>query len=259
MNRGLYIGAVGMTTQMSKMDAVSNNIANVNTTGFKKDGVVTRTFDDEIMYRLGEKRPIHSIFDKNNIGNMDLGLSVDQIYTDFTNGSFEKTEDKYNIAIDGDGFIKINYVNKNGETSTKYTRNGALTIDAQGTLITNTGYVVQGQNGNIILPKGDIAINEFGNIYVDGEFIDAIALTSFEDNGYLKKYGENFYDIDEGGKEIAFAGSIVQGYIETSNVNSAKEMVEMINLSRAYEASQKVISAQDTIMGMAASRIGSRS
>lgn len=258
MNRGLYVAGIGMTTQMNKMNVVSNNIANASTTGFKKDGVVTRTFDDELLYRLNDEKVIGRFGTARNIGVLNLGLSVDEIYTDYSTGSMENTGNTFDVAIEGDGFYKVLYTNNDGSQSIKYTRDGSFTTDANGTLLTKGGYQILDKNDQpITIPRNtQIAINEFGRIFSGDELVGELSLTSFEDNKYLNKYGENLYDLTDGAVTTEFKGTVLQGYSESSNVNSVDEMVQMIALSRAYEANSKMVSVQDTLMGKAVNDVG---
>lgn len=261
MNRGLYMAGIGMTTQMNKMNVVSNNIANASTIGYKKDNVVTRSFDEELLYRLNDEEVIGRFGTAKPIGNISLGLSVDEIYTDFSHGSTESTGNPFDVAIEGDGFFKILYTNKDGSQNIKYTKNGSFTTGADGTLLTKNGQIVLGADDEpILIPKNsNIAINEMGRIYSDGEFVNQLNITSFEDDRYLNKYGENFYDLTEGGIETQFVGSVTQGSVESSNVSSVEEMVQMISLSRAYETNSKMISAQDTLLNKAVNEVGRKS
>ncbi len=258
MNRGLYTASVGMITQMNKMDVVSNNIANVDTTGYKKDAVITRSFDEEMYLRVNEENSLNIVPRGQSIGTLNLGNNVDVIQTKFINGSLERTESQTDLAINGDGFFSVNYVSPDGSITEKYTRDGSFSLGPNGELLTAGGYAVLDENGApIVIPNSTVpTVNEDGTIYANGEYLTRLKLTSFEDNSYLKKFGENFYDAVDGATPVAFTGQIEQGFVEMSNVNSVEEMVEMINLSRAYEASSKVITTYDSIMQKEANEVG---
>lgn len=258
MNKGLYTASVGMVTQMNKMDVVSNNIANANTTGYKKDGVITRSFDEELFLRINEEDELGFKAPNKQMGKLNLGLNVDYIRTDFTTGSFQRTDGNLDFAISGDGFFSVNFINNDGTVTEKYTRDGSFKLGPNGELLTKDAFAVLDENGSpIVMPNSIIpSISEDGTIYADGEYVAKFKLTAFEDNNYLKKYGGNFYDLEEGYTEVPFKGAIEQGFVESSNVNSVNEMVEMINLSRAYEASSKVIQAHDSIMQKTANEVG---
>lgn len=256
MNRGLYTAAIGMMTQMNKMDVVTNNIANANTTGFKKDVDVIQSFSEELMYRLNDS---DSLISRNNqIGSVSLGNFTSEIYTDFSSGSLEKTEGTYDLAISGDGFFTISYTTESGETTEKYTRDGSFTLNSQGLLVTSEGYKVLGENGEIAIPNGIVTISENGYIYCDGEYVDRLKLVNVENTETLRKIGDNLYSSTDETVFSQFSGGVIQSYLEGSNVNVVEEMVKIISLSRVYEANSQMIKTQDSIMQKAVSQIGNK-
>ncbi len=258
MNRGLYAASVGMITQMNKMDVVSNNIANANTTGYKKDEVITRSFKDELYLRVNDENETGLPRSANSVGKLNLGNNIDMIITDYTSGSMQKTESPLDLAISGDGFFSVNFVDTDGTVSEKYTRDGSFTLGPNGELLTSDSFAVLDQDGSpIVLPSGSVpSISKDGSIYANDEFLTKIKITAFEDQSYLRKYGSNSYNLLDGATTKPFTGNVEQGYIEMSNVNSVKEMVDMITLSRAYEASSKALQAHDSIMQRTANDVG---
>lgn len=257
MIRGLYTSAIGMMTQMNKMDVVSNNIANSDTTGFKKDTTITQSFSEELAKRLDD--PKYNIIKTDiDVGGMSLGVSVNEIVTDFSNGNLKPTENVLDAAINGSGFFAVNYIDKNGNVSEKYKRDGQFTLTAGGILSTKDGYQVLGENGPITIQGGDIRIDENGNVFSGGEYIDRLKLVDFENKESLRKYGENLYDITDDSNQIQFSGKILQGHIENSNINVVQEMVKMITLSRTYEANQKMIQTHDSTLGRAVNELGKK-
>lgn len=254
MIRGLYTSAVGMMTQMQKMDVVSNNIANSDTAGFKKDTAVVRSFSEELAKRLDD--PKYRLIKYNQgIGNMSLGVFVDEVYTDFSAGSFKETNGTLDCAIAGDGFFAVNVL-QNGDTVEKYTRDGSFTIDSQNILRTSEGNYVVGEGGNITVPNGVITIDEKGNVFSNDEFVDKIKMVDFANKESLRKVGDNLYETIEESEPQDFTGRIVQGRLEQSNVNPVQEMVKMISLSRNYEANQKMIQTHDSMLNRAVNDIG---
>ena len=189
---------------------------------------------------------------------MSLGVKIGENYTDYSQGSFRSTENTYDLAIEGNGFFSISFTNKNGEQSIKYTRDGEFTIDTEGALRTKDGDYVQGEGGDIYIPTNatQVAITTTGEIYADGEYIDTIQITDFEDYDYLKKYGENMYETVDGAVETESMALIHQGYLEASNINVVSEMVEMITISRAYESSQKAVQTADSMLEKAVNDVG---
>ncbi|MFV0441119.1 MAG: flagellar basal-body rod protein FlgF [Lachnospirales bacterium] len=255
MNRSLYTGAVGMMTQMKIMDVTSNNIANVNTTGYKTENVVTRSFDEELMIRIKDLDIAENNLPFPNVGTVNLGVTVDEVYTDFSTGSFQTTDNPFDLAIDGDGFFEVLYTNDDGETQSFYTRDGSFTVNHLNQLTTKDGYLVSGENGPITIVGSSPYIAEDGSVYDGNEIVDKISLVIFEDNGYLRQQGDNLYSTLEGATIANTNASVVQGMLENSNANAVKEMVNLINISRTYEANQKVVSTSDTLLGKAVNDI----
>lgn len=254
MIRGLYTSGLGMSTQMKRLDVISNNLANVNTTGYKKDDAIVSSFPEMLMSRINDTQ--NNINIPKPIGRVTLGTQVDEIYTNFTQGSFVKTDEKFNLAIQGEGFFVIN--TPNGEE--RYSRDGSFVVDANGQLKTQEGNSVMGQNGLVILGEDfltqahEVFIDDVGALIIDGEYIDNIRMVSFEDNNNLQKVGDNLYRGND--NPVPFEGRILQGYVENSNVNSVTAMVDMITVSRTYEANQKMIQVHDTLMGKAVNEVG---
>lgn len=255
MVRGLYTAYTGMLNQQKKMDTLSNNLANADTTGYKKEGVTAKTFETQLAIKV--KDGSNAYIDQ-QIGKLNLGVKIGENYTDYSQGSYRYTGNTYDLALGGDGFFNISFMNKAGEQSVKYTRDGNFTIDNEGALRTQDGDYVLGESGEIYIPTNavDVSINKLGEIYADGKYIDTIKITDFEDYNYLKKYGENMYDAVDGATEKEPTATIDQGYLEQSNINVVTEMVNMISLSRTYEANQKLIQTMDDALDKSANQIG---
>jgi flagellar basal-body rod protein FlgG len=240
-----------MITQMQRMDVVTNNMANTDTTGYKKDKVASHAFTEAFMSRVND--PGVRLFRDSRIGGLGQGVFIDEVYTDFTNGSLQQTNGSLDIAISGRGFF---IVNVNGEEL--YTRDGSFILRADGVLITKDGGVVQGENGAIELPGGVIDIDENGRIFVDEVLIDQIMMTDFADSTVLRKLQDNYYRVLPNAETLPFEGLLSQGFLENSNVNTVREMVEMIALSRSYETNSRMITIHDTMLGRAVNDIGRR-
>lgn len=256
MIRGWYTGASGMNAQQNRLDAISNNLANVDTAGYKRDIAVSKSFSELLIRRTS----FDGVYEIPNgmgssdaapiIGKLGLGVETNENYTDFSQGSFKATNSKTDAALSGKGFYTI--LTPVGE---RYTRNGNFLIGKEGILETKDGYPVMGENGIIRLNNDKITINEDGIISdsEDGTEIDRFKVVRFDNERYLKKMGESFYSTNEiaGPAHIAEGSErpkFLQGYSETSNVNVVNEMVQMIEVNRAYEANQKTISSEDSMM-----------
>ena len=251
MVRGLYTSALGMMTHMQRMDIITNNMANVNTTAYKRDHVVSHAFSDIFLHRIND--PGIRMFNPNwLIGTVNPGVFVDDVFTAFTQGPMQETGNSLDIAIFGQCFFTIDV---NGEEM--FTRDGAFTL-FNGMLMTTTGGRVQGQNGDIILPNGYIVIDERGRIFVNEEYQDTLLMTTFTDLHSLRKQKNNLFTITEHSEPIEFTGRLQQGFLEGSNVNIVSEMVQMITLSRAYETNARMVQIQDATLQHAVNDIARR-
>jgi len=195
-----------------------------------------------------------------NMGSMSLGIFVNSIHRDFSQGSFIQTGNNLDLTLDSQGFFQVAFINEAGESINMYTRNGSFMTNNEGVLSTRDGFAVLNTAGvPITLPmSGEITINGLGQIIINGEIVDTINIANFENLDSLRPFGNNLYSITEESIEIPFEGLLLQGIIETSNVNPIREMVEMISLSRVYEANQRMITIQDQSLGQAVSEIARR-
>lgn len=246
MLRGLYTAYTGMLNEQYRMDIMSNNLANADTTGFKKEGSTSQAYDEVMAVKIKDLSENPNT--PKRLGNMSLGVKIGETYTDFSQGSLRITDNTYDLALGGEGFFNIEFTSKAGETSTKYTRDGGFTLTKDGWLVTKDGDYVLGENGRIQLSTtaGDTIIDREGNIYQDGNLVASLKITEFEDTNYLTHYGETMWDAKEGAvSKDAEDASVYQGYLEMSNANVVKEMVNMITISRQYEANQKMITTFD--------------
>lgn len=252
MLRGLYTAYTGMLNEQHRMDIMSNSLANVSTTGFKKEGSTSQAYSDVMAVKI--KDVTENPNTPKRLGNMCLGVKIGESYTDFSQGSLRDTGNTYDIALGSDGFFNIEFTNKSGETSTKYTRDGGFTVTKEGYLVTKDGDYVLGNNGRIQLSPtaGSTVFDESGNIYQDERLVDSLKITVFEDNNYLTHYGETMWDAKEGAvAKDAENPKIYQGYLEMSNASVVKEMVNMITISRQYEANQKMLTTFDDTLSKA--------
>ncbi len=246
MLRGLYTSYTGMLNEQYRMDIMSNSLANVNTVGFKKEGSTSQAYSDVMAVKIKDWTETPNTPKK--LGNMSLGVKIGETYTDFSQGSFRTTENTYDLAIGGKGFFNIEFTNKAGETSTKYTRDGGFTITKDGYLVTKDGDYVLGENGRIQLSTtaGSTVFDRAGNIFQDDRLVASLKLSDFEDTNYLTHYGETMWDATEGAVEIEpEKAEVFQGFLEMSNASVVKEMVNMITISRQYESNQKMLTTFD--------------
>lgn len=264
MVKGLYTAHTGMVNEMRRMDILANNLANADTTAYKKEGTTSRTFADEMAVRI---RDTSVPMRRKSIGEITYGVHLGQVYTDYSEGSLKVTDNKTDLALTGEGFFAVAFTDKGGNTSVKYTRDGAFTVNAEGYLVTKDGdYVLNdagamnqnpNQNNYIRLdPTAEFVVNELGEVYQNEQLVGNIGVVDVDNYDYLEKYGENLYNLLEGGNTVASEAQIKQGVLETSNVNVVEEMVHMITIQRAYEAGQKVITSIDSTLDKAVNTVG---
>lgn len=262
MVKGLYTAYTGMLNEQNRLDILSNNLANADTNGYKKEGTTSQTFADELAIKIKDTS-YYSM--PQRLGTMSMGVHIGETYTDYSQGNFSVTENATDFALDGDGFFAIAYTDKAGNTSVKYTRDGAFVVNTAGYLVTKDGDFVLNQNGALngdpaqriqLDPNAEIAVDEDGNIYQNNVQVATLGVVDFEDYNYLAKYGENMYDLVDGGVRVASDAAVNQGCIEASNINIVSEMVDMITITRAYQAGQKVINAIDETLDKAVNQVG---
>ncbi len=255
MVKGLYTAYTGMLNEQHRMDVLSNNMANVTTVGYKKEGTTSQSFDEVLDLKIKDSTVGYRLAQRE--GYNSRGVKIGENYVDWSQGSFRITDNTFDLALSDRGFFAVEFTNKAGETSTFYTRDGNFQLTKDGYLITTDGdYVLgRGRGGATqrikLDPLTEVKVDQEGYIYQDGKTVTQLALTDFEDYNYLEHYGENYYYPVDGAETIEAEGKIFQGYLETSNVSVVHEMVEMISVSRQYEANQKVIQTYDTSLGTA--------
>lgn len=256
MLKGLYIAHTGLVNEQNRMDILTNNLANASTVGFKKEGSTSQSFDDILTVKI--KDASVGVMNVQRTGINNPGVKIGENYTDYSQGSFRNTGNTYDLALSGDGFFAIEFTNKAGETSTKYTRAGQFTLNREGYLVTQEGdYVLDTQNRRIQLDTlKDSAITSSGIISQDGVNIAQIQVADFENYDYLEKYGETYYTPLEGAELTTANATINSGYLEMANVQTVSEMVNLISITRAYEANQKIVQTYDSSLEIAVNQLG---
>ncbi len=243
MRSSVFSALFGAMSNEHRIDISANNLANVNTTGFKRDNCAFQdTFQRFAHDSIVDAKPF--IRDKNMLPAPKIlarpRLSEEVI--DMSQGAFQKTGNPLDLAIRGDGFFKVQ---KDGGEF--LTRAGVFSLSPEGVLITEQGYPVMANGGEVsVPPRSDVVIDAEGVITADGQEIAQLDFVQPADTKALKKQGENLY-IVEGGEEVPAEGEIVQGYIEKSNVEVVNEMVAMIECQRSFEMYQKMISTTDQL------------
>ncbi|PIE67123.1 MAG: flagellar basal-body rod protein FlgF [Deltaproteobacteria bacterium] len=234
MSGGMYLAAAGALVQQMRLNTLANNVANIDTVGFKGEMTV---FQDP------EQGPASlPETDADRIQPLSPYAPPFHTVVDFGQGALKQTGNPLDVAINGDGFFTIQTPD-----GPQYTRQGSFTRDEDGTLITPDGYPVLGEGGEITLQAGIIDIDSQGTIYVNGDEIDRFQVVDFENRLGLQKVGNGRFAAPQDAQttEPAEITSLNQGYLEQSNVNAVRAMTEMIETSRAFTAYQKVIQTAD--------------
>ena len=251
MVRGFYTAGTGMMLQRRQMEVVTNNIVNAETTGYKKDIVVSRTFDDVLIERIQDRGPTAQN-NYNRVGPLNFGTRIDTLHVDFKQGNLEQTDNPGDIALAGDGFFVVQT-----PEGLRYTRNSAWNVNSNGYLVNSDGHFLMGQNGPLNVGRGDdFTISQRGQVIAGGVWIDNVRVVDFEDRSQLRKIGHNLYDTEAAAQEAAGAYEVLQGFLENSNVEIAREMVDMITTYRTYESNQRMLTMVDEIVGKAVNEIG---
>lgn len=249
----LFVGASGMYAQQTKIDVVANNLANVNTAGFKKNRV---NFEDLLYHNIARANGL--IGNPGNSYSLGAGAAIAATDKIFTPGDVKKTGQPFDLAIKGQGFFEVTLP----DGSLGYTRNGAFQVDPQGMLTTSDGYPlsssiqVPADATNVtISPSGQVSVTEpnqtgpvvIGQLNLD-TFVNPAGLQAQGNNIYIPTASSGAATPSEPAQNGA--GEIAQGYLEGSNVNLINEMVDLVMAQRAYEMNSKVVQASDQLLSI---------
>lgn len=247
MLKGIYSAASGMMAEAVRTDVISNNLANVNTTGFKKDVAVEESFRDLLLHKIEGFEPNRAV------GRIGTGVDIVEISPLMNNGIHRLTGNKLDVALEGDGFFVVDTAG--GE---RYTRDGAFVLNNEGYLVNVNGDYILGEQGRIsIRPEqsASIDIGTDGVITAGGEVIDRLRVVNFANQDSVRKLGDSLWISEEQPTEAA-GTRVIQGSLEYSNVNAVSEMIDLITATRAYEMNQKMIQMQDATLDKAINEVG---
>lgn len=255
MVKGLYTANWGMINEQKRVDILANNMANAATTGYKKEGSTSEAFKDMLAYK------IHDTSEPGvakRLGAMNMGVKIGEVYTDYSQGALHETGNTFDMALSGNGFFAVEFTNKSGESSVKYTRDGHFTLNVKGELVNKNGdFLLDKNGGHIVLdPMQEFKVDRFGTIFLGAQAQGQIQVADFEDYNFLEKYGENYLTALDGAAEKPAEAQVISGYLEDSNVQVVQEMVDLINFTRAYETNQKMIQAVDSTIEKAVTQVG---
>jgi flagellar basal-body rod protein FlgG len=264
-----------MRAQQWRLDAVANNLANVDTDGYKRDVAAFKAFPELLIRRQDDdgvyQHPFGSADAAPIVGKMGTGVELNELYTNFDQGALKETSGDFDIALDGKGFFSI--ATPWGE---RYTRNGSFQLGKEGYLETKEGYPVMGENGPIKVKANNFQVDKDGRVWINAAYdandpellvgreqntweepalLDTLRLVEFGLDRYLEKQGSSLYrESDTSGPAMVMASGsrpkVLQGFVEAANVDPVTEMVQMIEVNRAYEANQKVIQTEEAALGV---------
>lgn len=254
MNSALWVAKTGLDAQQTRLSVVSNNLANVNTTGFKKG----RAAFEDLLYQTVRQPGAQTTQQTQAPTGLTLGTGVRVVATDkqFSQGNLQQTSNPLDVAINGRGFFQV----LQPDGSNAYTRDGSFQVNAQGELVTASGYAVQ---PGITIPQNalSVTIGNDGTVSVQlpgqaaSQQVGSLTLADFINPAGLQPKGDNLFletaasgAPQTGTPGLSGTGSLQQGALEASNVNVVEEMVNMIETQRAYEMNSKAIATADQML-----------
>ena len=248
MIKGFYNLTSGMASQGHRMDVIANNMTNISTAGYKAEHYTDRTFDEVMVSRIGNvgKAPYQTMETyQSHI------LAPDHLYTDFTQGAPEETGLPLDFCIQGEGFFAIQT-----EDGVAYTRAGSFTLDNEGYLcLSELGRVLDREGNPIQLPTDKLDVDILGNISTEnGEYMASLGVYMFEDNGALERTPYGLFTGD--GAQLNEDARIRHKYVERSNVNMVKEMVNMMSTQRALQSAAQMSKIYDQVISRIVNDIG---
>lgn len=259
MHRGLYAACSAMLVQETHLDVVTNNLANVDTFGFRRRVPVNEEFSAHMdrLEKVSEDAENKIVTvppftmnwkGKQTIGTLALANVFSESTMDTAPGVVQVTDNPLDLLIDGPGFFAV----QDGAGNTFYTRQGNFMLSSEGVIVTHDGMPLQGDGGEIEVGAATrLVVTPNGQVYADGEVVGTIPLYTFERPTYLKQVGKNLLtpNGDSGPAEEAESVRLVAGALERSNVSVVEEMVRMIEAQRAYEGAAKALMTHDEQTG----------
>jgi len=244
MSRGFYALTSGMLTQQRKIDIHSNNLANVNTNGYKKEQATLTTFGDLMLQKVKG----NEVYEE--IGKASLITTIGETNNFHSQGSLVETGQVTDFAILEEGFFKV--TDEGGQEF--FTRNGSFNIDAEGYLVLEGTGRVQGENGDIELGTDKFSVTDDGNIIVGEEEVDKIEVYGFADYDGLTKVGEGLFTGNN--SELVEVPEIAHMTLEKSNVDITKELTNMMESQRALQTASQALKMYDSINDKTVNEIG---
>ncbi len=257
MIRGVQSAMEGMRAQLARQEVLARNLDNVETPGFKEETGAIDGFAATLgrLESRTSRSPLQLASSVQLLGSLGVDTTIDRVSVDFRQGRMEETQRPLDVALVGDGFLQAR--TPDGPV---YFRGGPLYKDASGVLVTSEGFPVLGADGQDLAVAGDVvSIGPTGEISVDNKPAGALAVVEFVPGTTLAKVGREFYTPDDpnalppGG---ATNTQVKQGFLEGSNVDEVTAMTDLVGIVRAYQASQRMLQAEDELLGKAVNEVG---
>ncbi len=254
MVRAIDAAASGMISQMNLNDILANNLANINTPGFKQ---TMAAFKDIKEASVNEITPSKGYETDKKIGTVSLGSMLDSTWIDFRQGGMKTTGNKLDLAVNGRGFFTVQTPD-----GLAYTRNGSFTVNSKGSITTTDGHLLMGERGPLIIDiqnaqVNNITVNSNGEILHDGQSVGKIKISDFKDLQSLQAFGNSLYKPLNNQPAInAENFEIKQGALESSNANVVETMVNSIQGQRTYDALAKVVETTSRSLSKSINEVG---
>lgn len=236
--RNISAAIASMVGRMRQLEITANNLANVNTPGFKRNLYFNNILEDLLSRDVNQSE-----------FNSSLRLE-ERERTDFSQGILHKTDNPLDLAFNGDGYFVVQT-----DQGLAYSRNGNFTRDANGYLVTNNGDYVLGEGGPIQLPDGQVEVSKAGFVMVDGQLIDRFRVVKPTDIRQITRRGNSWYDFPAVEADNDH-GDLLQGFLERSNVKPIESMSELISLMRDFESNQRMLKTIDDVDRLASNEVG---
>ncbi|MDO9536568.1 MAG: flagellar hook-basal body protein [Bacillota bacterium] len=249
--RGIYNAAGSMLVNQVRLENISNNLANLNTPGYKRSEVVVGAFPEILLHRI----------EKNSNGRTNLFLSgiaaeniaVEDIFHVHTGGALRSTDRLLDLALQGEGFFVLETPD-----GLRFGRDGHFKLNGEGVLVNSQGFPLLGEAGVITIEAGQPMVDREGNVYDNGKRVDRLRLLAFASHDSLFKDGYGLFQAGPGViPQQAEDTVIFQGFLEESNADLSRQMTDMLKVRRSYEAAQKISQAYDRMLSRAANELGS--
>jgi flagellar basal-body rod protein FlgG len=254
MSGEIYMAAAAALAYEKRLEVIANNLANVNTAGFKRDDVAFKAFLSSAEGALSAVSPPYPA------GQAGASFWVSYASrTDFSPGPLQQTGNRLDLALNGNGFFSAE-----SPDGVVYTRRGNFALNREGVLVTQEGWPVQGTGGEIRLDAGnagpgglEVSVGEDGTVRVNGRDVGRLRIEDFADTGSLVKIGHGYFKSDDAGDASApETVRVAQGFLEMSNVEAVRAMTEMIEILRGYESYQRVIRSIDEANAKSINEVG---